>query len=97
MQDLWNRGRELVYYSKCITVHSINRIVVTRYIELYEVIHVYFDRMDQKNLFELSDNSSYTTSSYAAFTVIPFFRRGYRMGYRVRKPPLGNSKMVRKC
>ena len=26
--------------------------------------------MDQKKIFELSDNSSYTTSSYAEFTVI---------------------------
>ena len=38
----------------------------------YEVSHVYFDRMDKKNLLELSDNPSYTTPSYAKFTAGPF-------------------------
>ena len=31
---------------------------------------IYFDQMDQENLFELSDNSSYTTASYVEFTVL---------------------------
>ena len=31
--------------------------------------HVYFDQVDQKKLFELSESSSYTTSSYAEFTI----------------------------
>ena len=36
------------------------KIRVKRKFELYEVIHVYFDQIDQKKIFELRDNSSYT-------------------------------------
>ena len=43
---------------------------VTRQFKLYEINHVYFDQTDQKKLFELSDNSGDTTSSYAEFTVL---------------------------
>ena len=44
-------------------------IRVTQYSVLYQVNHVYIDQMDQKKIFKLRDNSSYTISNYTEFTL----------------------------
>ena len=47
--------------------------------------HLYFDQMDQKKIFKLSDNSSYTTWSYPDFTVFSRFRNAKQMPDAVRE------------